>query len=165
MPGLRSDAEILRAFDGLDTIPGSKKKRREDNPVAEKKRKQHFGESNGWDANPMVKFFFGKETEMFTISALAHALEKEIVTIRLWEKKGYIPNCPYRLRSKSLNGKKVSGNRVYTRPLIESAIKEFARRGLLGSSRVEWNQHEDLTLALVAKWKEIVETESRKTSE
>jgi hypothetical protein len=165
MPGLRSDEDILKAFDGLDFVPGSKKKRREDNPIAEKKRKQYLGESNGWDASPKMRFFLGKNIETFTIGALAQALEKEIVTIRLWEKNGYIPNCPYRLRSKSLNGKKVSGNRVYTRPLIETTIKEFSRRGLLGSSRVEWNKHEDLTLELLAKWEEIVKTESQSTSE
>jgi hypothetical protein len=93
---------------------------------------------------------------VFTISALATALEKQIVTIRLWEKKGYIPGAPYRLRSKSLNGKKVLGNRVYTRPLIEIAIEEFEARGLLGSARVEWNQHDDLTDAIVSRWKAVM---------
>jgi hypothetical protein len=165
MPGLRSDEEILKAFDGLEFIPGSKKKRREDNPVAEKKRKQAVGESNGWDENPIVKRIGNRETEVFTISALAQALDKKIVTIRLWEKRGYIPGAPYRLRSKQLNGTKVNGNRVYTRPLIEIAIEEFARRGLLGSARVEWKQHEELTTAIFSRWKEAVENESRKTSD
>jgi hypothetical protein len=166
MPGLRSDADILKAFDGLDYVPGSKKKRRDDNPVASKKRKQAAGEIEGWDENPIVKILFGKEVEVFTINALAQALDKKIVTIRLWEKKGYIPIAPYRLRSKTLNGKKVNGNRVYTRELIEIAIEEFARRGLLGSSRVEWNSHEDLTQALVKRWKIAADTlESRKTSD
>jgi len=164
MPGMRSDEDILRAFDGLDFVPGSKKKRRDDNPVAQKKRKLAAGETNGWDENPIIKTLFGKETEVFTISALALALDKKIVTIRLWEKKGYIPGAPYRLRSKSLNGKKVNGNRVYTRELIEIAIEEFARRGLLGTSRVEWNQHSELTKAIVKRWKAVVENESRKTS-
>jgi hypothetical protein len=50
---------------------------------------------------------------------------------------------------------------VYTRALIESAIEEFNRRGLLGSARVEWNQHEDLTDALVKRWKEIISNESQ----
>jgi hypothetical protein len=62
------------------------------------------------------------------------------------------------LRSKTLNGKKVLGNRVYTRKLIEIAVEEFARRRLLGSARVEWKKHEDLTEAIVRRWKE--ETES-----
>lgn len=153
MPGLRGDDEILKAFEGLDRAPGSKQKRRDVSGLAEKRRAKILGESNGWDANPIIKTLQGVETEVFTIAALAAALEKQVVTIRLWEKKGYIPIAPYRLRSKNLNGKKVSGNRVYTRALIEITIEEFQRRGLLGSARVEWNQHVDLTDVLVKRWK------------
>lgn len=154
MAGLRGEDEILKAFEGLDFAPGSKQKRRNPSEKSEKRRKQILGESNGWDANPIIKTLKGVETEVFTISALAAALEKKIVTIRLWEKKGYLPIAPYRLRSKNLNGKKVNGNRVYTRELIEITIEEFAKRGLLGSARVEWGRLEDLTDAIVKRWKE-----------
>jgi hypothetical protein len=158
MPGLRSEDEILKAFEGLDRAPGSKQKRRESTPEADKRRKKAMGESNGWDEKPIIKSLKGVETEFFPISALANALEKSLVTIRLWEKKGYIPGAPYRLRSKSLNGQKVLGNRVYTRELIEIAIDEFARRGLIGSARVEWNQHEELTQVLKHRWQNLVPT-------
>jgi hypothetical protein len=151
---IRGEDEILKAFEGLDLIPGSKQARREPTELAQKRRKKILGESNGWDENPIVKMLQGTETEVFTISSLAQALEKQVVTIRLWEKKGYIPIAPYRLRSKNLNGKKVSGNRVYTRELIEIAIQEFTARGLLGTARVEWSHHGDLTEALVRRWKE-----------
>jgi hypothetical protein len=153
MTGMRSEDEILKAFEGLDRAPGSKQKRRESTPVADKRRKKASGETNGWDENPIIKSLKGVETEVFTIGALALALEKKIVTIRLWEKKGYIPIAPYRLRSKSLNGKKVNGNRVYTRELIEIAIEEFSKRNLLGTARVEWSKQEDLTDAIVSRWK------------
>jgi hypothetical protein len=156
MPGLRSEKEILKAFEGLDRAPGSKQKRREPSEKAVKRKKQVLGESNGWDENPTIKLVKGVETELFTISALAQALEKEIVTIRLWEKKGYIPGAPYRLRSKELNGKKVLGNRVYTRELIQIAIEEFARRGLLGSARVEWKKHQSLTDDIIRRWKDAI---------
>ena len=154
MAGMRSEDEILKAFEGLDRVPGSKQLRRPSTEKADKRRAQAMGESNGWDANPIIKTLHGVETEVFTIAALAAALEKQVVTIRLWEKKGYIPIAPYRLRSKNLNGKKVSGNRVYTRALIEIAIEEFNRRGLLGSARVEWSLLEDLTETLVLRWRE-----------
>jgi hypothetical protein len=154
---MRSEADILKAFDGLERVPGSKQKRREVTEVAAKKKSKVLGESNGWDSNPTIKLVKGVETELFTISALAQALEKQVVTIRLWEKKGYLPFAPYRLRSKSLNGKKVNGNRVYTRPLIEIAIQEFSRRGLLGSARVEWSKHQSLTDDIVKRWKQQTE--------
>ena len=153
MPGLRGEDDILKSFEGLDRVPGSKQKRRDTTPLADARRKQAFGESNGWDENPITKLLNGVETEFFTIGAFAQALEKSIVTIRLWEKKGFIPNTPYRLRSKQLNGKKVNGNRAYTRDLIEIAIEEFSRRGLLSTPRVEWKHHEDLTAALFTRWK------------
>ena len=158
MAGLRGQDEIDAAFADLEYIPGSKKKRRDLDPKVSRRKS---GESNGWDANPVVKTLGGVETEVFTIGALALALEKTIVTIRLWERKGYIPRAPYRLRSKTLKGEKTGGNRVYTRALIESSIEEFNRRGLLGSARVEWSQHEDLTEALVKRWKDITSTESQ----
>lgn len=161
MPGIRGEDEILKAFEGLDYIPGSKQKRRE---VSESAKRRRSTESNGWDANPTLKTLGGKEVEVFTIGALALALEKQIVTIRLWERKGYIPRAPYRLRSKTLKGQKTGGNRVYTRALIESAIEEFSKRGLLGTARIEWGQHEDLTDALVLRWKEITSTESGNAS-
>ena len=158
MAGLRGEDEILEAFADLEYIPGSKRKRREPDPKVSRRKN---GETNGWDSNPIIKTLGGKETEVFTIGALAQALEKTIVTIRLWERKGYIPRAPYRLRSKTLKGQKTGGNRVYTRELIEAAVEEFARRSLLGSARVEWNQHDDLTDALVKRWKEITQTESQ----
>ena len=161
MVGMRGEDDILKAFEGLEYVPGSKKKRREPDPKVSRRKS---GESNGWDENPIMKTLGGQEVEVFTISALAQALEKTIVTVRLWERKGYIPRAPYRLRSKTLKGQKTGGNRVYTRALIDSAIEEFAKRGLLGTARVEWSMHEDLTEALVSRWKEITEIESRKTS-
>jgi hypothetical protein len=160
MVGLRSDEEILRAFQGLDTAPGSKQKRRELTEASKKVRAKFLGESNGWDANPIIKTLHGEETEVFTISALAEALEKQVVTIRLWEKKGYIPIAPYRLRSKTLKGEKVNGNRVYTRKLIEIVLEEFTARGLLGSARVEWSQHSDLTATIARRWREEISSKS-----
>lgn len=161
MPGIRGEDEILKAFEGLDYIPGSRHKRRDPSDTPKRRK---AGESNGWDANPITKTLGGEEVEVFTIGALAVALEKEIVTIRLWERKGYIPRAPYRLRSKTVKGQKTGGNRVYTRALIEAAIEEFSKRNLLGLSRIEWSQHEDLTDALVLRWKEITSTESGNAS-
>jgi hypothetical protein len=158
MPGLRGEQDIIDAFKGLEYVPGSKRKRVD--PTANA-FKPTVTESTGWDENPIRKMLNGQETEVFTIGALAAALGKQIVTVRLWERKGFIPLAPYRLRSKTLNGKKTGGNRVYTRPLIEAAIDEFARRGLIGSARIEWSQHEDLTDALVRRWKELTQQKSQ----
>jgi hypothetical protein len=158
MAGLRGEDEIEKAFAGLQYKPGSKQKRREVNPKAPRKKSY---EEHSWDADPIIKTLGGKEVEVFTIGALAKALEKSIISIRSWEKKGYIPRAPYRLRSKSLNGQKVGGNRVYTRALIEIAVEEFSRRGLLGNARVEWSQHTDLTHSIMSRWQDTIANESQ----
>jgi hypothetical protein len=152
MAGMRSEKEILAAFSGLSKAPGSNRPRREVSELAKKRKEKVFDES-AWDNSPMIKTIRGEEVELFTINALAKALDKKVVTIRLWEEKGYIPIAPYRLRSKTINGKKVNGARAYTRELIEVTIEEFERRGLLGTLRVEWTHHEDLTQVLVERWK------------
>lgn len=158
MVGLRSEADILKAFEGLDKRPGSRHARVSTSSTADRKRAKVMGESNGWDENPILKTLGGKEVEFFTIGAFAQALEKQVVTMRYWEKKGYIPVAPYRLKSKTLNGQKVNGNRVYTRELINIVREEFEKRGLLGTARVEWNQHHDLTNVIVRRWKETTES-------
>jgi len=153
MPGLRGEDEILASFADLEYKPGSKQKRRVESATPKKRR---VVEEDAWDVNPIMKTLGGVEVEVFTIGSMAKALEKSIISIRSWEKKGYLPRAPYRLRSKTLNGKKVSGNRVYTRQLIEIAVEEFRKRGLLGTARVEWSQHTDLTHAIVSRWKDAV---------
>ena len=149
MVGMRSDEEILNAFEGLTTVPGSKVVRRD-------KRETPAVAKEEWDSKPLIKMIGGVPTEVYTISALATALGKSLVTIRQWEAKAYIPQSPYRLRNKTLKGQKTAGNRVYTRPLIVAAIEEFNKRGLLGKARVEWSQHRDLTLDLHSRWSRIV---------
>lgn len=124
--------------------PGSKRQRREAPPVAE---------TLSWDGTPIVKRMGGKDVEFFMIGALAQALGKSTVTIRLWERKAYIPRSPYRLPSHTNKaGKEVPGKRVFTRDLINIAVEEFAARDLLGSARVEWKHHADLTIALYERW-------------
>lgn len=154
MAGLRSEDEILKSFEGLDRPPGSKQPRKA--LASPSKKSVKTVDNSAWDANPIIKSFKGKDLEMFTVGAFAQALDKKIVTIRLWERKGYIPFAPFRLRSKQLNGEKVNGNRAYTRELIEIAIEEFERRGLLGSARVEWSKHPELPKVLAKRWKEVL---------
>lgn len=110
-----------------------------------------------WDASPIKRTIRGREMEFFAIGALAQALGRSIVSVRLWERKGYIPIAPYRLPDHK-GGK---GKRLYTRAIIDATVSEFAQRGLLApDTRVQWNgEHKDLTIRLVEKWAELVEKE------
>lgn len=144
--------DIESEFSGLDEYyPGSRRKRRE-------KTVQTEESLGGWDAQPLIKMHNGQPREFFTVGALAQALGKSTVTIRLWERKAYIPKSPYRLPGHMRAGGPMPGKRVFTRALIEAAVEEFGKRGLLGSARVEWKMHDDLTIALVERWTAITTT-------
>lgn len=135
-------------FAGLDeNYPGSKRKRR--TPPAPVEARQGL---EGWDSRPFIKVIRGREMEMFTMGALAAALNRPLVTVRLWTRKGYIPQAPFRLPSRTVNGREQKGRRLYTRPLIEAAVEAFGKRGLLESPRIEWSQHTDLSIELSETW-------------
>lgn len=151
-----SDDKIDQIFASLDEFyPGSKKKRRAVNPEAERK-KQERQERDGWDANPQVKTLpNGKVVELYSAGTLALALGRPLVTVRLWERKGYIPKAPYRLRSMIVNGEKKPGWRMYSRAMIESILTSFQSRGLEEAPRIDWNRYPDLSLEIYESWKQI----------
>lgn len=138
-------------FGGLDEYyPGSKRKRREPKPKAVKKDK------DVWEDNPQVKKLpNGKEVELFSAGSLALALGRPLVTVRLWERKGYIPRAPYRLKSMVVDGQKKPGWRMYSRAIIESTITSFQSRGLLEVARIDWNRYPDLSIELLENWTKI----------
>jgi len=141
--------DIDTEFADLDRYPGSKRSRRTapDAPAVV-----------DWDSRPVIKAFNGTDTEFFMPGAFAKAIGKSAVTIRLWERKGYIPRAPFRLPGYERAGKTILGKRVYTRGLIEISVEEFASRDLLHVPRVEWSQHHDLTIALYERWNTYITT-------
>jgi hypothetical protein len=147
MTGTDTSTQLDNFFDQF--YPGSKKKRRTPLDPPPKAQKTE----SSWDSRPVKKKIGGVEVEMFTIGALASALERPLPTIRMWLDRGYLPQSPYRLRSVEVHGKLVPGRRLYTRPMIESAIRAFAQRGLLDRPRIEWSEHSDLTAEIENAWK------------
>lgn len=148
------DDAVDKMFSDLDEYyPGSKKKRR---PVDPKAKKKKSIEEGSWDSNPQVKTLpNGSMVELYSAGSLCQALERPLVTLRLWERKGYIPRAPYRLKSIVVKGVKKPGWRMYSRAMIESAIKSFQSRGLIGAPRIDWNRHPDLSIELMENWTKI----------
>lgn len=144
--------KIDELFRGLgDYYPGSKRKRRSIEPAKKKKI-----DKENWEEKPQVKALpNGKTVELYPAGALSLALGRPLVTIRLWERKGYIPRAPYRLKSVIVDGKKKPGWRMYSRAIIESTIKSFQSRGLLEAPRIDWNRYPDLSIELLENWKKI----------
>lgn len=129
--------------------PGSKKKRR---PKSGETKKVN-NEKEFWEEKPQIKKLpNGKIVELYSVGALSVALGRPLVTLRLWERKGYIPRAPYRLKSVVVGEKKRPGNRMYSRAIIESTIKSFQSRGLLEAPRIDWNRFPDLSIELLENW-------------
>jgi len=146
--------EVDKLFKSLDDYyPGSKRKRRKPDPNVKPRK---VSTPNAWNTDPQVKALpNGKVIELFSAGALALALGRPLVTLRLWERKGYIPRAPYRLKSMIVNGVKKPGWRMYSRAIVEATIESFQSRGLLEAPRVDWNRHHDLSIELMEKWTKI----------
>ena len=148
------DDAVDKIFGGLEEYyPNSKRKRRAVDPKAKVREAVVQG---AWDSEPQVKTLpNGKVIELFSAGSLGVALNRPLVTLRLWERKGYIPKAPYRLKSVIVNGVKKPGWRMYSRAMIETTIKSFQSRNLLGISRIDWNRHPDLSIELLESWTKI----------
>lgn len=142
---------IEEAFAELDEYyPNSKRKRR-------KPAEPKVSEPLVWNARPTKKTLpNGKEIEMFTINALATALNRPVPTLRLWMKEGNLPSPPYRLPTKQdRTGKERAGRRLYSKRMIEAAVEIFHRAGILHTNRVEWSNHRDVTTDIAEAWTNI----------
>ena len=149
---------VDRLLSELDEYyPGSKKKRRPLNPEAKKFKVKEAG---SWDADPQVKKLpNGTVVELYSAGAMSLALGRPLVTIRLWERKGYIPRAPYRLKSPIVDGVKKPGWRMYSKAIVEETIKAFEARGLMEAPRIDWNKHHDLSIELMETWKKVHDQE------
>jgi hypothetical protein len=144
---------IDELFKNIDKFyPGSKRVRKSMSFPDPKKKE----EKEGWEAQGKLKMLpNGKSVELFSAGSLCLALNRPLVTIRLWERKGYIPRAPYRLKARIVDGKKEPGWRMYSRAIIESTITSFQSRNLLEAPRIDWNQHSDLSVELLENWTKI----------
>ena len=148
------DDDLVELFPGIDNFyPGSKRKRRED--VISKSRSKPQSEG-AWQDRSVMRDMHGVQMPMYTIGALAQAVNKSEKSVRLWISRGYIPKAPYRLPPViGRDGVRRMGRRLYSKEMIESAVEAFRSRGLLDSPRIEWSRHRDIGPALAESWSQI----------
>ena len=142
---MKNKDAIDAAFGDL-YYPGSKKKRRE--------VKVEEPKEVSWDAKPRPTVLpNGKEIDLFTIGALAEALGRPVITLKLWMDEGHLPTSPYRLPTKTdKNGKERAGRRLYSRSMIESAIAVFTKFGVLHVKRIDWSKYRKVTEEIASAW-------------
>jgi len=148
---------IDSTFADLDVYyPGSKRKRRADVP-----KTVDDVQIQPWDSTPkVVTLPNGKDVELFTVGALAQALGRPFITIRVWNEKGYLPTPAYRLPTKkNKNGEDHKGRRLYSRAMIETAVEIFDKNGLLHLKRIEWSLHRHVPIELAEAWSKVLAEE------
>ena len=141
-----------------DFYPGSKRKRKKIEP-----KKPEVIPDRHWDSKSIKKTLpNGSSVEMFTIGALAQALGRPVITLRLWIKEGYLPASPYRLPSKKdINGEDHLGRRLYSRAMVEKVVELFTEAGVLEVKRIEWQFHKSLSENIAKAWSKIRDEETK----
>jgi hypothetical protein len=151
---------IDEMFDGPALYPGSKRTRKayEKTEIADAPGQalSALMDPATWGIPPVQKTIQGKPMTLYTLGALANALQRPIITIRLWENMGRLPEAPFRAEHVAGPGGKV-GRRYYSQRSINEAQLEFYKRGVLGAPRIEWSDHEDLTEAIAFRWQKEIE--------
>lgn len=108
------------------TYPGSKRVRKSLKRVVEDKGQEEEPHPHDWDAKPYKKVVMnGKEVELFTVGALAQAMERSSQTIREWERYGVIPKAPFEV------GEGRGKRRLYSRGHIEGLVRIAEEEGIL----------------------------------
>lgn len=160
---------------GLDDLgefyPGSRHRRR---AAPEPVQPQLPLAGADWDERPYRKVIGGREREFFTLGALGKALDRPLVTLRLWIRQGHLPNATYRLPTKQVpvfdeagtqtSTREQKGRRLYTREQIEAVIRVAAQHGLLGAHRVEWSDHPTFAHEIAEQWRLLKEQDVRHTT-
>lgn len=109
-----------------ETYPGSNQSRRDPAENLEVPSKKSEDPLDSF--KPRIMKLKGKDTEFFTIQALADALNRSTITIRKWESKGWLPTAQYRSPGEKQD-------RLYTREQIEGLLQIAREEGLMNPQR------------------------------
>lgn len=114
-----------------------------------------------WDEKPVYYFVKGEKREFFTISHLASALNRSVVTIRSWENKGLMPRTPYsspRPRGENLPGTAPKGKRLWTRDQILGIMQIASEEKVILNGKPPTKRFSQRVLDLYAQ---LIESDSR----
>lgn len=89
----------------------------------------------------------GIDTEFYTVGQVAKALNRSPVTIRKWERLGWIPIAAFRSPARQ----KVKSHRLYTRAQLEAMVRIAWEEGLMKFTR--GNDGQDYPVAHVTETK------------
>lgn len=131
--------------------PGSNKPIIERKPVVVGQK-----DPDAWDAHPLIYPVNGEDMEFFTNGHLGDALDgRSDITMRKWEKKGFIPKATYYKPGKEGN---VHGRRrLYSRAQVEGIVRIAKEEGIFPrNSRIKVSST-NFTRRVVALFRELAQ--------
>jgi len=135
--------------------PGSKRKRREPAPTVEL--------DTTWENDFVEKTLpNGRTLKFYMVGSLAKALNRTNPTLKQWMQRGKLPESPYRLPTKvDKIGRVREGRRLYSKAMVEITVELFAKAGLLGTDRIDWTVHQNLSDKISEAWETIRAEENK----
>lgn len=108
------------------------RKRKRDGQLDERRKEKAARKtrvSKSWKTYDMPIEIDGKMvvTKMFTVGAVANVLKCSVQAIRMWERKGVLPETPFRYSK---------GDRLYTAELIDTFRQILEKQGRLNPNQV-----------------------------
>lgn len=128
--------DILDLIGDLPDFPGNTPPKNRSN-----KKPPSSTDLNG--AKGKVYRINGSDTELFTIGELARALGKKPVTLRMWEREGWIPKATYRTpppKGVQLPDRPSKGRRLYSREQVEFLAKAIVFFSLDEKNSPNWDR-------------------------
>tara|TARA_Y100000310_G_C20619750_1_gene782623 strand:+ start:235 stop:705 length:471 start_codon:yes stop_codon:yes gene_type:complete len=94
------------------------------------------------DAKPKQFSVNGELRDFYTIGDLAKALKRKAVTIRAWERNGWIPVATFRTqppRGQQVPGVEPKGRRLYSREQVEFLLTAVEMHRLNEPNEADWD--------------------------
>lgn len=128
--------DLLDLLGDLPDYPGNTLPKNRD-----KKAPQSKGDLNG--ARGKTYRINGTDIELFTIGELARAIGRKPVTVRMWEREGWIPKPKYRTpapRGEQIPSRPTKGRRLYSREQLEFLAKAVSSFSLAEKNSSDWDR-------------------------
>lgn len=127
---------LLDLLGDLPDFPGKTPPKNRD---SSKPRRLAEEEMNG--ARGKIYRIKGEDVELFTVGELARAIGRRPVTVREWERRGWIPKPNYRTpapKAEQIPGKATKGRRLYTRDQVEFLVEAVSSFSLVNTNHPDW---------------------------
>jgi hypothetical protein len=130
--------DVLDVFGDLPDFPG--KKQPKNRPEAQLQSSILIDRYNGAKGKDYV--INGVTQTFYSIGEVSKALGKKPVTLRMWERKGWIPKTSFRTptpKSEQIPGKVLKGRRLYSQEQLDTLIDGVERFGILEYYSGDWD--------------------------